>query len=101
MPRPPPKSICEMVWPSARSVWTNSARIRNAVSIRLRSVIWLPICMSVPVPSIAGTRARDRNAELVLGLAGGDLGVGAGIDVRIGAHRDSRGRSGLDGEPRQ
>ncbi len=36
-------------------------------------------------------RAADRNAELVLRLAGRDLGVGPGIDVRIDAHRDARG----------
>ena len=46
-------------------------------------------------------RARERNAELVLGLAGRDLGVGAGIDVGIDPHRDPRGPPGLDGEPRQ
>ena len=33
-------------------------------------------------------RAADRNAELVLGLAGRDLGVGLRIDVGIDAHRD-------------
>ena len=36
-------------------------------------------------------RAADRNAEFVLGLAGGDLGVGLGIDVRIDADRDVGG----------
>ena len=34
-------------------------------------------------------RAADRNAELVLGLAGRDLGVRLGIDVGIDAHRDA------------
>ena len=33
-------------------------------------------------------RAADRNAELVLGLAGRDLRVGPGVDVRIDAQRD-------------
>ena len=32
--------------------------------------------------------AADRNAELVLRLAGRDLGVGPGVDVRIDAQRD-------------
>ena len=41
---------------------------------------------------------RDRNAELVLGLAGGDLGMRAGIDIGIDAHRDARGAAGLDRE---
>ena len=35
--------------------------------------------------------AADRDAELVLRLAGRDLGVGLGIDVGIDAHRDVRG----------
>ena len=33
-------------------------------------------------------RAADRDAELVLGLAGRDLGVGLRVDVGIDAHRD-------------
>ena len=45
--------------------------------------------------------ARNRHAELVLGFAGGDLGVGAGIDVGIDAHRNPRGPAGLDRQPRQ
>ncbi len=36
-------------------------------------------------------RAADRDAELVLGLAGGDLVMRLGIDVGIDAHRDRRG----------
>ena len=39
----------EIVCPSLRKVSTNSARIRNAVSIFERSVIWLPICMPTSV----------------------------------------------------
>ena len=46
-------------------------------------------------------RPQNRNAELVLGLAGGDLGVGAGIDVRIDPYRNPRGLAGLDRELRQ
>ena len=84
--------------------------MRNAVSSGPRSVIWLPICMSTPVTSMPGSfggagidlaGARDRHAELVLGFAGGDLGVRAGIDVGIDAHRDARGPARLDREPRQ
>ena len=33
-------------------------------------------------------RARQGHAELVLGEAGGNLGVGLGVDVRIDAQRD-------------
>ena len=36
-------------------------------------------------------RAADRDAELVLRLAGRDLGVGPGVDVGIDAHRDADG----------
>ena len=46
--------------------------------------------------------AADRNAELVLGLAGRDLGVGLGIDVRVDAHRnvgDAALAGGDGGEP--
>ena len=46
-------------------------------------------------------RAGERNAELVLGFAGGDLGMGAGIDVGIDPNRDPRRLAGLAGEPRQ
>ena len=46
-------------------------------------------------------RAADRNAELVLGLAGRDLGVGLGIDVGIDAHRDVRGAALRRGDRRQ
>ena len=45
--------------------------------------------------------APDRDAELVLGLAGRDLGVGAGIDVGIEAERDPRRRPFDVGEPGQ
>ena len=34
--------------------------------------------------------AADRDAELVFGLAGGDLGVGFCVDVRVHADRDRR-----------
>ena len=36
-------------------------------------------------------RAADRNAELVLGTAGCDLGVGARVDVGIDPHRNAGG----------
>ena len=45
--------------------------------------------------------AGKRNAELVRGFPGRDLGMGAGIDVGIDPHRDPRGLAGLDREPRQ
>src|SRR5690606_31464177 len=35
-------------------------------------------------------RAADRNTELVVGLAGRDLVVGAGVDVRVDAQRAAR-----------
>ena len=44
---------------------------------------------------------RDRDAELVLGLAGRDLGMGAGIDIRVDAQRNPRGPAGLDRELRE
>ncbi len=40
-----------------------------------------------------GAGAGERNAELVLGLAGRDLGVGLGVDVGIDAERDRRVRA--------
>ena len=43
-------------------------------------------------------RAADRNAELVLGLAGRDLGVRLGVDVRIDADRDARGAALAGGD---
>jgi hypothetical protein len=45
--------------------------------------------------------AGQRDAELVLGLAGRDLGVRPGIDVGIDPNRDPRRPAGLAGEPRQ
>ncbi len=47
------------------------------------------------------TGAGDRNAELVLGFAGGDLGVGAGIDIGVDPHRDPRRLAGFGRQPRQ
>ena len=38
-------------------------------------------------------RILEGHAELVLGLAGGDLGVRLGVDVRVDAHGDARGMS--------
>ena len=43
----------------------------------------------------------QRNAELVLRLAGRDLGVRAGIDVRVDAHGNAGGVAGLLREARQ
>ena len=99
-----------MLWPSARSVCTKSDRIRNAVSIAAE-IGDLAADMHVDAGDLDArqlggaridlARTRDRDAELVLGLAGGDLGVRAGIDVGIDAHRNPRGLAGLDGEPRE
>ncbi len=44
--------------------------------------------------------ATDRDAELVLGLAGRDLGVGLGVDVRIDPHGDARSAPLAHGERR-
>ena len=43
-------------------------------------------------------RAADRDAELVLGLAGRDLGVGLGVDVGIDAHRHIGGAALAGGD---
>ena len=85
-----------MAWPSARSTPTKSASSAKALLNGLSSVIWLPICMSTPAtrtPELGGAGidiagAADRDAELVLCLAGRDLGVGPRIDVRIDAQRN-------------
>ena len=50
---------------------------------------------------IDGAGASQRHAELVLGPAGGDFRVRAGIDIGIDPHRDPRGPPLLAGEPRQ
>ena len=59
---------------------------------------------STPTTSMPGSRrglgvegagAGDGDAELVLGLAGGDLGVAAGVDVGVDAERDRRGAAEL------
>ena len=86
-------------WPSARSVRTKSDSSAKASSNGASSVIWLPICMSTPTTLMPGSlrgagidlaRAADRDAELVLRLAGRDLGVGLRVDVGIDAQRDVR-----------
>ena len=110
MPSPPPKSICEMVWPSARSTCTKSASLRQAISKRAE-IGDLAADMHVDAgdlqsrqlggPCIDGARMRDRDAELVLGLAGRDFGMGAGIDIGIDAHGDARGLARLHREARQ
>ena len=48
---------------------------------------------------VDGAGARDRHAELVLRLAGRNLGVGAGVDVGIDADGD-RGDRADDSRPR-
>ena len=45
--------------------------------------------------------AVQRHAELVLGLAGRDFGVGTGIDIGIDPDRDPRDSAGLAGQPRE
>ncbi len=89
---------------------TKSASSAKASSNGCMSVICEPICMSTPVDreagqragaGVDGARARDRNAELVFRSSGGDLGVGARVDVRVDAKRDARdppARSGDLGE---
>ena len=52
-----------------------------------------------PGEHLAG--ARDRHAELVLRLAGRDLGVGAGVDIRIDADGDRGDRAARRGDRRQ
>ena len=61
-------------------------------------MIWLPICICHAARIDAGkcrgkTIKRKRlavgNAELVLGLAGGDLVMGLRVDVGIDAERDA------------
>ena len=87
------------VGPQSRAPVRRAARRRCR---RAQSVIWLPICMSTPTASTPGSaamRAIDLagagigNAELVLGLAGRNLGMGAGIDIGVDAHRDRRGHA--------
>jgi hypothetical protein len=40
--------------------------------------------------AIKRKRLAVRNAEFVLGLAGGDLVMGVGVDIGIDAERDAR-----------
>src|SRR5665647_990693 len=84
MPRPPPRSICAMVWPSPRSVRTNSASSAKALPNGSRSVIWLPICMSTPATfrpgSLAAREVYARAAKLPgLKVAGVDMHIGSQI----------------------
>ena len=51
--------------------------------------------------AIDGAGPLDRYAELVLGLAGGDLGMGQRVDVRVDAQRDMCGSPLRRGDPRQ
>ncbi len=78
-----------------------SSRISEKASRKgARSVIWLPMCMWMPATSRPGSLRRlgveprrivERHAELVLRLAGGDLGVRLGIDVGVDAQGDAGG----------
>ena len=45
--------------------------------------------------AVDGAGARDRDAELRLGLAGGDLGVGQRVDVRVDPQADRRDPAAL------
>jgi hypothetical protein len=96
-----------MVWPSARSAHEiRDQRERIAERIELDD-----LAADVHVDAgdahafqlrgagidLAG--AADRNAELVLGLSGRDLGMGFRIDVGIDAHRN-RHRAALGGGDR-
>src|SRR5690606_8735546 len=45
-----------------------------------------------------GPRLGDRDAELVLGLAGGNLGVGQRVHVRVDAYRGTRGGAAFRGD---
>ena len=99
-----------MVWPSARSVVTKSDQDTER-GFHRAEIGDLAADMHVDAgdldprqlggAGIDGAGPRDRHAELVLGFAGGDLGVRAGIDVGIDPHRDPRGLAGLDRQPRQ
>ena len=100
------------MWPALRSVMANSRISVNASRKGARSVIWLPMCMWMPDHGdarqlggarIEGGRRVEGNAELVLGLAGRDLLVRLGIDVRIDADGDVRGlaEARRDGAQRQ
>ena len=48
--------------------------------------------------SVERGNVGGRNAELVLRKAGGDLGVGAGVDVGVDAERNRRGAAETAGD---
>ena len=89
-----------MVWPSARSTRHEIGEQREGVAERVE-LDDLAADMHVDADDAhavelggAGidlARAADRNAELVLRLAGRDLGVGLWVDVGIDADRDVGG----------
>ena len=69
-------------------------------------MIWLPICISMPVAlmpvktcsaGIDCLGALEGNAELVFLLAGRNLGMGSGINIRVDAEGDMRDLASLDG----
>ncbi len=83
---------------------------REGWSKGARSVICEPMCMSTPGDgeagqprrlAIDGARARDGDAELVLRLAGGDLGVRQRVDVGVDAQRHARGAAPGGGDRRE
>ena len=70
-------------------------------AVRREVRIWLPMWMARPIGSIPGRRGGlgierggvgPGDAEFVAGAAGGDLVVGAGVDVRVDPRRDASGR---------
>ena len=92
MPRPPPASTWSMTWPSASSVADQVGK--QAIGLVEGGEVGdLAADMHVDAGEadagqlrrvgidLAGAEPGD--AELVLGLAGGDLVVGLGVDVRI------------------
>ena len=110
MPSPPPRSTCEIVWPSDAQVAHEFGQQREGVAERIE-VGDLAADMHVDAGhldarQLGGMRidvagAADRNAELVLGLAGGNLVMGLGVDVGIDAYRDVRDAAFAGGDLRQ
>ena len=98
-PSPPPMSIVRSAKPSASSCRLSAASARAAAASGSRSVICEPMWHCTPTTSMPGSAARpaqdrgrrgDVDAELVLAQAGRDVGVRAGVDVRVDAQRDAR-----------
>ena len=93
-----------MVWPSPRNVAHELGEQREGIVERIE-VRDLAADMHVDAGHLAApatwrpwhrlARAADRNAELVLGPAGGDLVLGLGVDIGIDPHRNIRRRAPL------